>query len=367
MAGVRGAQWTRLVLIAGGMIAAGAVVARLWLPLADPTGALEPAAPRPAGTRLEATVPAALVPPAAPSPSPALAPSPVTGPRRLADEAFGRLPPLAMPGESPGGPRPSLIYERAADLGALPTRADVYQLIWPEFTVETVRDLSRRLGLTGSIDILGPGAYQVHDRAQGRLFVAHGRLVFSRLGEPAGGSLSLEQATEQARRWLAERRLLPADAGPPHARLVPEMGLAVVTFVPQTPLPLLTPEPALVVTLDGRGIVRELDSLWPAEQRVAAYPLAGLARAWEALQQGDGYVELALDPPPAPDRRLTGHVQVTRAGIGYALAGGPDAATAAYLEPVYIFSGVAYLAGRSEPVACRVYLPALRDYRWPRG
>jgi hypothetical protein len=362
VAGVRGAQRTRLVLVAGGLLAAGVVAVRLWLPPAEPVSAPAPLAPSPAGTRLEATVPAT----AAPTPAPP-APTPTTGPRRLAAEAFGRLPPLAMPGEGAGGPRPSLTYERAADLGTLPARADVYQLTWPEHTVETVRDLSHRLGLNGPIDILGPGAYQVLDRSQGRLFVAHGRVVFSRPGEPAGGSPNPDQAAEQARRWLDERRLLPADAGPPRARPVPDAGLITVTFVPRTPLPLITPEPALVITLDGQGVVRELDSLWPAEQQIAAYPLADLTRAWAAIEQGDGYVELDLDPPPAPGRRLTGRVQVTRASLGYALAGGPDAAAAAYLEPVYIFSGVAYLADQGAPIACRIYLPALRDYRWPRG
>jgi hypothetical protein len=359
-----------MALIGGGLALAVLVAVRLWLTPADRAApAAEPRLPPAVGTRIEATLPPTVgVAPAARSSSPApVAASPTATTRRVGVEAFGRLPALAMPGDGGFGPRWSLAYERAGDLGALPASADVHRLIWPEFDAETVLDLSRRLGLGGAVATLGPGAYQVEDGEQGRLYVAHGRVLFSRPGTPTTTAPDPDRAIEQARQWLDERRLLPADAGPPSARPLPESTLVAVVFTPREPRLLITPEPSLTVTLDGRGEVRQLDALWPAERQIAAYPLAGIDAAWEAARRGDGYVELDADLGVAPGQRLTGRLRVSGAVIGHALAGGPDAAEAAYLEPVYVFAGVAHLDGLAEPLPCRVYVPALRDYPWPRG
>ena len=371
MTGARGARGTRVALIGGGLALTVLVGAGLWLTPAGPAAPAASRRPTPAGTRLETTLPPTVgAAPATGQPSPAmvqLAPAPTTVTRRVAAEAFGRLPALAMPGDSGFGPRWSLAYERTPDLGALPASADVHHLIWPEFDADAVRDLSRRLGLGGTVATLGPGAFQVEDPDQGRLFVAHGRILYSRPGAPTTTAPDPDRAIEQARQWLDERRLLPADAGPPSTRPLPELMLVAVVFTPREPALLITPEPSLTVTLDGRGEVREFDALWPTERQVAAYPLAGLGAAWEAAQRGDGYVELDADLGVAPGQRLTGRLEVSGAVIGHALAGGPDATEAAFLQPVYIFAGVAHLDGFAEPLPCRVYVPALRDYPWPRG
>jgi hypothetical protein len=371
-ANTRGGAWTRLTLAGGAVALVVLVGVALWLtPTRTEAPAAEPRLPAPVGTRQEATpLPPAGAAPAASGttagPTVAAAPAP-TAATRHADEAFGQIPALALPGDGGFGPRWSLTYERAPDLGALPASADVHQLSWPAFDAETVRELSRRLGLGGTVATLGPDAYQVEDGDLGRLFVAHGRILYSRPGPPATVAPDPERATEQARQWLDERQLLPADAGLPTAQPLPELNLVAVVFTPREPRLLITPEPSLTVTLDDRGEVRELDSLWPADRQVAAYPLAGLGAAWEAARRGDGYVELDAEPGIAPGQPVTGRVQVSRVTIGHALAGGPDAAEAAFLQPVYIFTGVAHLDGFAEPLPCRVYVPALRDYPWPRG
>jgi hypothetical protein len=231
-----------------------------------------------------------------------------------------------------------------------------------------VRDLGHRLGLSGTVTTLGPGVYELHDQPNGRLFVAHGRVVYSRAGSRAAATgLDDGRAGELARAWLSARQLLPRDAGPPRTRLVPETGQVIVTFVPDVPRPLITPEPSITVVLDGAGEVREIDTLWPASQAVSAYPLAGLGAAWATVRQGDGFVELDADLPVGATQRVAGQAHLTSARIGYALAAGTDANEAAFLEPVYIFAGTVKLADRPNAVACQVYVPALRDYPWPRG
>lgn len=358
MAGTRGLSrraWT----LAGAVALAGLVGAGLWLTPPEPAAPVVHV-PTPAGTRLDVATPVLAEPSRVASPTPDAA----TPSERWARGAFGALPPLALPGEL--GPRPVLAYTRAPDLGPMPASADVYRLTWTRFTPETVLRLSQRLGLSGSVASLGPDTFQVDDRAQGRLLVAHGRIVYSRGGEPVTGSLAPDQAVELARQWLVERDLLPVDAGPPRAQPVPDLGLTSVIFTPRAPRGLLTPEPGLTVAIDGRGIVHDVDMLWPAEQQIASYPLAGVTAAWEAVQRGQGFVEVDAAAVP-PDDRLTGRVAVTRASVGYALAGGTDATAPAYLEPVYIFSGLATLPGQAEPVPCRVYLPALASDSPPRA
>jgi hypothetical protein len=342
---------------------------RLWLQEVTPASpSVARPAPSPAGTRLEAAVPSVTPPPPTVGITQPVATPAAVSPRRLAPEAFGRLPPLALPGDGGFGPRLALDYERASSLGTLPDSVDVHQLMWPTHTPDSVRDLGRRLGLSGAVDALGPDVYQLLDQANGRLYVAHGRVIFSRGGErPETVSIDPDRAAELARDWLSQRQLLPADAGPPLARLYPEARLITVIFAPDSPRPLTTPEPSITMLVDGLGAVREMDALWPAERAVSTYPLSGLNAAWDALLQGDGYVEIETVPRDLPDQRLTGQARLTSVTIGYALAAGTDAAAAAYLQPIYIFSGTVQLAGEPGPVACLVYVPALRDYPWPRG
>jgi hypothetical protein len=231
-----------------------------------------------------------------------------------------------------------------------------------------VRDLAARLGLSGPITTVGPGAFEVSDTAGNRLFIAHGRILYTSSGpRPARLAIDPANAGEQAHRWLASRGLLPADAGPARSRVLPEAALVVVTFVPATPRPLITPEPAVAVTLDGAGEVRQLDILWPAVWERSAYPLSTPATAWEAIERGDAFVEVGQSPPAGATRRLTGRARLTEATVGYALAAGVDAEAAAFLEPVYIFTGTVHLDGQSAPTSLSVYVPALRDYPWPNG
>lgn len=320
------------------------------------------------GTRLEATaLPTSLPASIAPAPLAPTATAAVLA-RRVGSQAFGRPPALALPGDGGFGSSSGLVFERAADLGALPTSADVHRLTWPSFSSAAVRDLSTRLGLGGSVEAVGPGAFQVQDGTRGRLFVAHGRILYSRAGgRPSTVTVDLAGAAESARRWLVERRLLPAGAAPPRARLLDEAGLILVTFLPTTPQPLVTPEPSITVTVDGNGAVYDLDILWPAAQEISAYPLTGLTAAWEAVRRGDAFVEIDPAAGVPPGRRLEGQARLTRATLGWALAGGTDADEGAFLEPVYIFSGMVRLAGHREAIPCQVYVPALLDYPWPRG
>jgi hypothetical protein len=368
--GIKGGRW----VIGGAALGVLALVAVILLTreaIAPAAASTTPAA-TPIGTRLEATGAAPTVSPTATQPITAQPTASVVGasatPRPLEAQAFGQLPLLAMPGDSGIGPRYALSYTRAGHFDGLPTSANVYRLTWPRFTADRVRDLAARLGLSGAITTLGPGAFEVSDAAGSRLFVAHGRVFYTRGGQrPPRLTIDSAGATEQARRWLISRGLLPADAGPARGQVLSESALVVVTFLPAAPQPLITPEPAIIVTLDGAGEVFQLDSYWPAATEPSPYPLSTPAAAWEAIERGDAFVDVGLLPPSGAAQRLTGQARLSQVTLGYALAAGVDAEAAAYLEPVYIFTGAVQLDGQTTPTALSVYVPALRDYPWPHG
>ena len=288
-------------------------------------------------------------------------------PERFPPQAFGQLPLIALPGEGGFRPRLALSYERGSELPALPGTTDVYRLHWPIFTLQSVRELGQRLGLTGEVERLGPDTFQLEDSARGRLFVAHGRLVYFRtdVDAPAPARDPVRSA-EQAREWLEAHHLLPPNAGPAEPEALPD-GLARVVFALEGPRPIITPEPAITLVVDGAARVLELNMLWPARQEVSAYPLADLPTIWEAVERGDGYVEIDAQLDGDSAERIGGQARLTQLAIGYALAGGADAGEPAFLEPLFIFSGLAQLNASPAPVAIRVYVPAVEGYRWPSG
>jgi hypothetical protein len=366
--GGHGRAPARGLLMAG--VALAVLLAAGWAIWSSAPGATVPLASPPEPTPLESRRETAPPPTATAmiAPSPPATPTRVA-PVRAAPEAFGPLPPLDLPGAGPFGVRPRLGFERAAGVPAPPAAADVYRLTWTRFTPESVRALRDRLGLTGEVEQLGPEAFQVQDGARGRLFVAHGRIVFSnRAGPPPTPTPPrVEELIPVARRWLQERALYPPNAGPPRVGERADHALGTVHFPLAEPAPMLTSEPGIVVTLDAAGRVQEMDWFWPATVEVASYPLADLASLWEATRRGDAFVDLDIDPRLTAETRPSGLVHIDAAALAYALAGGGDAGETAYLEPVVVFTGLAWLDGRTTPVACRVHVPAVRDYRWPRG
>lgn len=305
------------------------------------------------GAGRETTAPAAIgtiVPP----PAPLVVPTAVGE----ATQPFGTLPPVQTFGEAPEF---ALAYERSGPFTGGATAADVFRITWAKPTVSAVDALARRLGVMGIVREKG-GVYTV--TGNGTLTVeARGTTYIPPAPLPAATVPLTDEraAASTARGWLLARDLLPADVGLVDVRYGSDE--VDVIFHPKALPDLLSITPGVRVRLGIDGTMRGFTRAWPTELVPGAYELVPLEAAWAAVPTS-AHVEMRLPPGaanPPPDN--VANVLIDNVSVAYAYASGGTGAD--YLQPMYVFRGVATVSGVSVPV--RVAVPAVRDTKRPAG
>ncbi len=307
----------------------------------------------------EATVPVAIgtiVPP----PAPLVVPTPVSTTGE-ATQPFGTLPPVQPFGEAPGF---ALAYERSGPFTGGAAAADVFRIAWAKPTVGEVDTLARRLGVTGLIREKG-GVYTV--TGNGTLTVeARGTTYIPPAPLPAATVPLTDEraAASTARGWLLTRDLLPADVGLVDVRYGADD--VDVIFHPKALPDLLSITPGVRVRLGLDGTVRGFTRAWPSELVPGAYELVPLEAAWASLP-ASAQVSMSLPPGAAnPPPESVANVLIDNVSVAYAYASGGTAG-ADYLQPMYVFRGVATVPGVGVPVPVRAAVPAVRDTKRPAG
>ncbi|MCS7050193.1 MAG: hypothetical protein NZL87_01105 [Thermomicrobium sp.] len=314
-------------------------------------------------------------PPSSPTPTPTPPPPVVVG-------AFGELPApnLPQPAYPPG--QLTLQYELGLDLAALPTEAPVYRLTPRQWDDASVSALARSLGLEGPVERTPGGGFLVRS--------SHGQLVVSDLTiqfqaatptptpSPAGDTTATPEATAPplplpsdgelltvARSWLERNRLVttPLDGGRVRERL-PEMGMAIVTFGPAEPEPVLSAVPSATLTVTAEGTIRQAFVAWPAALEPSVYSLRPAETLWTDVQNGRGTLEVDETIFTRASLPLRGTARITSAQLAWVDAG---QGSTRYLTPVVRFQGTALFEGYSEPVELSVTVAAVAAQIAPRG
>jgi hypothetical protein len=327
----------------------------------------------------------AAAPMAAPAADPMAAPPPGDAPLAMGaalapqgPATLPALPPLAAShppiimggmGGAPeiDGPAPvrQFFFERAAALPDLGQQVTVYRYRQATPSLEANRIMAANLGFNPAElrPIEGAeGAYVVSESDKGYMVingpggavVYHSDDVSIKLGpQPSPAALPDAQAVEVANRWLAERDLLPPEAGAPEVSLqFPGASVKQVTLRPAEPRNIVTPNPQITVSVDATGVVTDAYLLWPEVESALEYPAGTAESAWELLQAGGAEMRFEGEHN-RPDLDLT--IRITAAEMGYAITFAPDGQ--AYLQPVLVFRGQS--SGGGETLPFTAWAPAV--------
>jgi hypothetical protein len=276
---------------------------------------------------------------------------------------FGELPPAEIPSGGLGRPT-DLEYQLDLSLAIVPTEAPVYQLGWPDRTVEDVAVLAESLGIVGEVSEEGAGIYRVSGEG-GSLYVTPGIVQYVG-GATAEGTLEDDDVLlANARAWLLDNGLVQADIGDGFITSRDDAsGVATAVFSTVDPAPILAAYPSARVTIGPGGAVMEAYVRWPSGYSVASYPLREANAVWSEVQAGYGYYEADLSGYSG-EGVLSGTLTVTNISLAYSTAGNP--AGNSYLVPVMVFSGEIRPADQDVLIPISIYVAAVQGESAPRG
>jgi hypothetical protein len=311
-----------------------------------PTATEEATEPVPTATTEESTEPTATTEPQEEAPTATT--EPIIG-------EFGQLPPAQIVSGGPGRPL-TLTYDLDRGSVSAPETADVYQLIWPEWTSDEVATIAGNLGIDGTVDSLGGGNFQVMG-SSASLHVSADVVQYTNSGKPVAGTLGDDDTlVANAQNWLADNGLVPGNVGSGSVIGRDEgSNVAVVFIKPANPSPLLAAYPSASVTLGPQGNVREANIQWPVDYAASTYGMKSLDEVWNRVLAGQGAVEADLSEVSGSGA-VSAAFSVTDVGIAYSLASG---GSGDYLVPLMVFSGSATSDdGTSFPVS--IYISAVQ-------
>jgi hypothetical protein len=279
-----------------------------------------------------------------------------------------------------------LSYELAFDPSTIPSEAPVYRLVPPAWDETRVAALARELGIEGTVQSTATGSYVVRGSA-GQLVVT-GFTVQYQAAESAAtptptvtGEATSEATPETtperpalpsdaflieaARSWLERYRLVstPLDAGAVRERIETQE-LAIVTFGPAEPSPVLSAVPGATLAVASDGSVRQAFVAWPAAMEPSRYSLRPAEALWRDVLDGRGAIEIDESVFARAQLPLSGTVRITAATLAWVDAG---QGTTRYLTPVVQFRGTATFEGYPEPVPVTVTVAAVAAQAAPRG
>jgi hypothetical protein len=343
---------------------------------------------------VESALPVVTAPPGSPSnlplspvetpdtgatPTPAPTPTP---PPPIVVGAFGELPVPNIPQPAYPPNLLNLTYELAIDLARLPQDAPVYRLVPRQWDETTVRALARSLGIDGTVERTAGGGFLVRS-SRGQLIVNELTIQYqAELPSPTPQPTNSPAATPEttpaetalpddaelrriARDWLQSHQLVstPIDEGQVRERL-PDRGLAIVTFGPAEPTPVLSAFPGATVTVASDGTVRQAFVAWPAALEPSTYSLRPAQALWQDVQSGRATVEVDERLFERASLPLRGVARLTSAELAWVDAG---QGSSRYLTPVVRFRGTATIEGYPEPVEVVVTVVAVAAQASPRG
>ncbi len=296
--------------------------------------------------------------------------------------AFGELPAANLP-QSPFPPgQVAVTFERAFDLAGIPREAPVYRLVPPQWNETRVGELARELGIEGAVERTGAGSFVVRSPA-GQLIVTDFTVQYQ-AAEPAPTPSPAETEaetpeptpTEQAlppdsffvqaaRDWLERHRLVstPLDAGRVRER-IESRGVAIVTFGPAEPSPVLSAVPGATLAVARDGSVRQAFVSWPAAMESSTYSLRPVDALWQDVENNRGTLDIDESVFRQASLPLRGTARITQVELAWVDAGH---GTERYLTPVVRFRGTATFEGYPEPVPVTVTVPAVAAQATPRG
>ncbi|MDW8060378.1 MAG: hypothetical protein RMK01_09920 [Thermomicrobium sp.] len=321
---------------------------------------------------------------------PTLTPSPTPPPPVVVGD-FGELPAPNLPQTAFPPGQVQLAYEAAFDLATIPREAPVYRLVPPDWDEARVAELARDLGIEGSVERTGAGSLVVRSTA-GQLIVT-GFTVQYQAAEPAASpspttsetvptptaanSLTPSTAAETpslppdtvlidaARSWLERHRLVTTPLGPGVVReRLPALGIAIVTFGPAEPTPVLSAVPGATLAVAFDGTVRQAFVAWPRAMESSPYSLRPPEALWQDVVSGRGTLEIDEETLARASLPLRGTARIAEAELAWVDAG---QGTTRYLTPVVRFRGTATFAGLPEPVTVTVTVAAVAAQAAPRG
>ena len=341
---------------------------------------------------VESALPVVTAPPGSPgnpplspveTPTPEATPTPTpTPPPPIVVGAFGELPVPNIPQPAYPPNLLNLTYELAIDLERLPQDAPVYRLVPRQWDETTALALARSLGIDGTVEQTAGGGFLVRS-SRGQLIVNELTIQYqtelpSPTSQPTNSPATTPETTPTetalpddtelrriARGWLQSHQLVstPIDEGQVRERL-PDRGLAIVTFGPAEPTPVLSALPGATVTVASDGTVRQAFVAWPAALEPSTYSLRPAQALWQDVESGRATVEVDERLFERASLPLRGVARLTSAELAWVDAG---QGSERYLTPVVRFRGTATFEGYPEPVEVVITVVAVAAQASPRG
>ncbi len=298
------------------------------------------------------------------------------------DVKFGKLPVLKFPQQTLSSKE--FQYSLETPTGGLPTKLPNQYAVYfmpikkPSLLAyDEAKNLARQLDLIGQPFKLSESRYRWTGRianlpTQLTMNIITGEFKFEKRWRVDNSFLipslviSKDQAVQLVKNQLSRLNLLADDLNEGKSlvnywkiqgnNLVPAVALSKAQFlevnlfrspIKETPVLTTKPEKGLVRALIGlqknekKQIVELEYKYFPvARSQKATYPLIGIQKAWQKLQQGNAFV--ALKP-----LNKTKAVAISKIYLGYYDAETPQE----FLQPIYVFQGKNFIA----------YVPAVAD------